>query len=80
VGRREFLPSPVGKANTLAQVTAVAVVLLHQISAANWVIVLRVVALDATMVLTVASGLHYAWLVMRRMSTPAAEGSGGAVR
>jgi len=80
VGRREFLPSPVGKANTVAQVTAVAVVLLHQISAANWVIVLRVVALDATMVLTVASGLHYAWLVMRRMSTPAAEGSGGAGR
>ena len=78
VGRREFLPSPVGKANTVAQVAAVAVVLLHQISAAKWVIVLRVVALDATMVLTVASGLHYAWLVMRRMSTPAAEGGGDA--
>jgi cardiolipin synthase (CMP-forming) len=78
VGRREFLPSPVGKANTVAQVTAVAVVLLHQISAAKWVIALRVVALDATVALTVASGLHYAWLVTRRMSTPAAEGGGDA--
>ena len=70
VGRREFLPSPVGKANTVAQVTAVAVVLLHQIYDARWVVDLQKVALYATMVLTVASGLHYAWLVTRRMSTP----------
>ncbi len=76
VGRREFMPSPLGKANTVAQVTAVAVVLLHQIYVAKWVVILRVVSLDATMGLTVASGLHYAWLVMRRMSTPAAEGGG----
>src|SRR3954471_15721350 len=31
IGRRDFRPSAVGKANTVAQVTAVAVVLLHQI-------------------------------------------------
>jgi cardiolipin synthase len=68
VGRREFKPSLFGKANTLAQVTAVAVVLLHQIYLANWVVVLRMVALDATVVLTVASGLHYAWAVTRRIS------------
>ncbi len=67
-GRREFKPSIFGKANTLAQVGAVAAVLLHQVVAAHWVLSVRMVALDATMVLTVASGLHYAWLASRRGS------------
>ncbi len=67
VGRREFHPSIFGKANTLAQVTAVAVVLLHQLTAAPWVVMLRTVALDATIVLTVVSGLHYAWVAARRV-------------
>ncbi len=80
VGRREFKPSPLGKANTVAQVTAVAVVLLHQITVAEWVVILTRVALYATMALTVASGLHYAWLVTRRMSTPATEGGGGGAK
>lgn len=76
VGRREFKPSLFGKANTVAQVTAVAMVLLQQNDPAAWVAVLRQIALDATMVLTVASGLHYAWVVTRR-SAPAA-GNGQA--
>jgi cardiolipin synthase len=66
VGRREFAPSIFGKANTVAQVTAVSVVLLQQVYPAHWVLWLRPVALDATIILTVASGLHYAWLVTRR--------------
>src|ERR1039457_3239267 len=37
-GRREFGPSLFGKANTVAQVTAVAVVLLHQLTTAPWVV------------------------------------------
>jgi cardiolipin synthase len=76
VGRREFKPSLFGKLNTVAQVTAVAVVLLHQIYDAPWVVALRMVALDATVALTVASGLHYAWMVTRRMPTPAVENGG----
>ena len=68
VGRREFGPSVFGKANTLAQVTAVAVVLLHQLTTAKWVVILRLVALDATVGLTVASGLHYAWIASHRSS------------
>jgi cardiolipin synthase len=71
--RREFSPSILGKANTTAQVTAVAVVLLHQLTAAKWVVILRFVALDATVGLTIASGLHYAWVVSRRSSTPDTE-------
>lgn len=77
VGRREFRPSPLGKANTVAQVMAVAAVLLHQFYLAQWVVILRMISLDATAVLTVASGLHYAWLVTRRMPAPAAENSPG---
>jgi cardiolipin synthase (CMP-forming) len=80
VGRREFQPSLFGKANTVAQVTAVAVVLLHQISGAEWVVLLRMVAIDATVVLTVASGLHYAWTVMRRTGIATANGGGGSTK
>ena len=66
VGRRDFKPSLFGKANTLAQITTVAVVLLEQVHEAAWVAQLRTVALDATAALTIASGLHYAWIVSRR--------------
>ncbi len=76
VGRREFHPSIFGKANTLAQISAVASVLLHQITPGwYWVTVTRSIALGATIALTVASGLHYAWLVSRRPATPAANGA-----
>jgi cardiolipin synthase len=76
VGRREFRPSIFGKANTLAEIGAVATVLLHQLTAVRWVSELRALALGATMVLTVVSGLHYAWVVSRRPSSSAANGAG----
>jgi cardiolipin synthase len=75
VGRREFRPSIFGKANTLAQIAAVAAVLLHQLTTAYWVAAVRAVALDATIGLTIASGLHYAWLVSRRPGATAANGN-----
>src|SRR3974390_2493952 len=71
VGRREFNPSLFGKLNTLAQVSAVAAVLLSQLIQPRWLILFRVTALDATIALTVGSGLHYAWAVSRRGSAPA---------
>ena len=74
VGRREFVPSFFGKANTLAQICAVAAVLLHQLTAVRWVAIVRTITLDATIVLTVASGLQYAWIVSRRHSSPPANG------
>ncbi len=76
VGRREFAPSIFGKANTFAQIAAVAAVLLHQLTSAYWVTVVRMVMLDATMVLTVISGLHYAWAASRRVGAPPAGGTG----
>lgn len=66
VGRREFHPSIFGKANTVAQVSAVAAVILNQLTTAAWVAMFRTIAIDATMALTVISGLHYAWMVSRR--------------
>jgi cardiolipin synthase len=75
VGRREFHPSVFGKANTLAQIAAVSAVLLQQLTPAYWVVVVRKVALDATIALTIISGLHYAWIVSRRSNTPAANGA-----
>jgi cardiolipin synthase (CMP-forming) len=75
VGRREFKPSVFGKANTLAQIAAVAAVLLHLLTGAHWVAILRVVLLDATVVLTVISGLHYAWIVSRRPGATAGNGT-----
>jgi cardiolipin synthase (CMP-forming) len=76
-GRREFSPSIFGKANTCAQVAAIAAVLLHQLVAAMWVADFRLVALDATMVLTVVSGLHYAWNTARRLGSAAGNGANG---
>jgi cardiolipin synthase len=86
-GRREFTPSLFGKANTLAQVAAVAVVLLQQALLQNllWqqpraifcVKVFRLVALDVTIGLTVASGLHYAWIAAKRVGATATNGHSG---
>jgi cardiolipin synthase len=75
VGRREFKPSIFGKANTIAQVSAVAAVLLYQLTTAPWVAETRKLALDATIVLTVVSGLHYAWAVSRRGNNHASNGA-----
>lgn len=77
VGRRDFGPSIFGKANTVAQVTAVAVVLLLQLVTARWVVILRLVALDATIGLTILSGLHYAWIAAHRRSAQASASDEG---
>lgn len=85
-GRREFSPSIFGKANTTAQVAAVATVLLQQAllqhklwqqpAAIYSVAVFRLVALDATIGLTIASGLHYAWIAARRVGAQSANSHG----
>jgi len=74
VGKREFNPSIFGKASTLAQVTTVAVVLLHRLTPVHWVVVFETWALHATVLMTVVSGLHYAWTAARRAGAPASNG------
>jgi cardiolipin synthase (CMP-forming) len=75
-GRREFKPSVYGKANTLAQIVTIAVVLLHQLTQEPWVVGLRTFSLWTTIVLTVASGLNYAWSAARKPAAGAANGHG----
>jgi cardiolipin synthase len=67
VGRREFRPSLFGKGSTLAQIAAVAAVLVHQLTAVRWVAISEQWALWATMALAIASGLHYSWIAVRRV-------------
>ncbi len=76
-GRREFKPSLLGKANTLAQVAAVAAVILHQLTEARWVAIFEQWAIWATIALTVASGLNYAWVAARRVGAAGANGHNG---
>jgi len=78
-GRREFGPSMIGKANTVAQVAAVAAVLLQAMlldrhATVRWVATFKQWALYATIVLTVGSGLHYAWVAARRVGAQGANG------
>jgi cardiolipin synthase len=76
VGRREFKPSILGKANTVAQVSAVSTVLLYQFVRVAWIGTMQTFALRATVILTVVSGLHYAWVVLRHNGNGAASGNG----
>ena len=76
IGRREFKPSILGKINTVTQIVAIAAVLLAQVDGAAWVGQLRLVALDATMALTILSGLHYAWIASRKTQHATANGTG----
>jgi len=74
-----FRPSWFGKANTVAQIATVPVVLLHQIFPdLRWLGLLRQFGFNATMVLTVVSGVHYLVRVALDLRhTGAKEESGG---
>jgi cardiolipin synthase len=67
---RNFKPSVFGKANTMAQILALAAVLLSQFWHPAWVVLLRRWSLSATVALTLISGFHYAWRVVRQIGSP----------
>lgn len=69
---RNFKPTLFGKANTVAQIVAVAAVILSQFYAPLWVLVLRNWALGATVLLTILSGVHYAWRALRQIGSAGA--------
>jgi cardiolipin synthase (CMP-forming) len=66
---RDFRPSLLGKANTVIQILTVTVVMLTGVTSAPAMLMTRTVLLGATVALTVASGLHYVWLVGKRLRT-----------
>lgn len=73
IGMKDFRPSLFGKANTLAQIIALLTVLLSRFYAPPLILLVRHWSLEATVVFTVVSGFHYAWLMTRRLSSPAIE-------
>jgi len=66
-GLRDFRPSIFGKANTFAQLAAVVFVMLLQVHPVKWVWVGEKTFLRATFAFTIISGLHYVYLVGRRL-------------
>ena len=75
-GLRDFRPSIFGKANTFAQLAAVVFVMLLQVYPVRWVWIARTSFLRAVFAFTIVSGLHYVYLVGRRlhvMDHPAAQ-------
>jgi cardiolipin synthase len=72
-GLRDFRPSIFGKANTFAQVAAVVFVMLLQVDHDKWVWVARTTFLRATFMFTIISGLHYVYLVGRRLHAAGAQ-------
>lgn len=77
-GTRDFHPSLLGKANTLAQILAVCSVVLAQTDPAMWVLWIRHWSLVATLWLTVLSGFHYLWRSGQRLGSPVEAGSGNS--
>lgn len=67
---RNFKPSIFGKLNTVSQIIALAAVLLYQFWEPRWVHLLRAWSLSATVALTLLSGFHYAWRVIRQIGAP----------
>lgn len=76
-GTRDFHPSWLGKANTVAQIFAVSSVVLAQTHPAHWVLWIRHAALESTLWLTVLSGFHYLWRSGQRLGAPVEAGSSG---
>jgi cardiolipin synthase len=70
-GTRDFSPSLLGKANTVAQILAVCSVVLAQTRPATWVLWTRRISLEATLWLTVLSGFHYLWRSGQRLGAAA---------
>ncbi|HEY4053356.1 MAG TPA: CDP-alcohol phosphatidyltransferase family protein [Terriglobales bacterium] len=66
-GLRDFRPSMFGKANTFSQLAAVVFVILLQADHVRWVWIARTVALRATFMFTIVSGLHYVYVVGQRL-------------
>jgi cardiolipin synthase len=75
---RVFAPSWWGKANTVAQIVTVPLVMLREISKTQWISLATRIGIWTTVVLTIFSGVHYAMRVafeLRSANTKAADHS-----
>lgn len=75
---RDFRPSLLGKLNTLVQILGVVAVMFERVCvsqswrAAAWLAPVTPVLLRVIAVLAPVSAAQYAWIVLRRINTPAA--------
>jgi cardiolipin synthase len=64
---RDFTPSFFGKANTVAQICTVLLVMLDELTDARWVTALKQVGMWSTFALTLISWIHYTIIVGQRL-------------
>jgi cardiolipin synthase len=76
---KTFRPSWLGKANTVAQILTVLLVLLHEINGNFWVAKARQLGFNVTVALTVLSGVHYLVKVAFALRHTGAKASGNDV-
>jgi cardiolipin synthase len=67
---RDFRPSVFGKLNTLVQIVALIAVICQKLFVSSQMATLRDVLVRAIAVLAPLSAAQYAWIVLRRMSSP----------
>jgi cardiolipin synthase (CMP-forming) len=67
---RDFRPSVFGKLNTFVQIVALIAVLCQKLFVSSELATLRDVLVRAIAVLAPLSAAQYAWIVLRRMSSP----------
>jgi cardiolipin synthase len=73
---KTFRPSWLGKANTVAQILTVLLVLLHEINGNFWIAKARQLGFNVTVALTVLSGVHYVVRVAFAMRHTGAKAGG----
>ena len=64
---RDMRPTLLGKLATAVQIGTLFVVLLADVSREPWILIMRKIGLWGTIILTVLSGMHYMYLVAKRM-------------
>jgi len=75
---RDFSPTLLGKANTVAQITAVGATLLSEVRPWLWAFGLKSVMLWTVFALTIVSALHYVYLLGVRLRSVTASDRAGA--
>jgi cardiolipin synthase len=75
---RDFTPSIFGKANTVAQIFTVLLVLLDELTGAEWVTSFKLVAMWTAFALTLISWIHYTIIVGQRLKAASSGRSAAA--
>jgi cardiolipin synthase (CMP-forming) len=75
---RDMRPTLLGKLATAVQIGTLFLVLLADVSREPWILMMRKIGLWGTIILTVLSGMHYMYLVARRMRSQTANRSSTA--